>query len=91
MEWLLVEGCPDLRFNKNLWIVKLKGWSKTTFGELTSKKKNLLEEFVVIDLIQESRNLSGDEIIIGAIIIVEQKYLAGEDESIWNRNQAYYD
>ena len=82
---------PRLKIQSKLKILKLKEWSRTTLGELNNKKKNLLEEFVVIDLIQESRNLSGDEIIIGAIIIVEQKYLAGEDESIWNRNQAYYD
>ena len=86
-----MEGCPDFKFNNKLKIVKLKEWSKTAFGELTSKKKNLLEEFVVIDIIQESRNLTKEEIMIVAIIIVELKYFAGQDESIWKRNQEYYD
>ena len=49
--------------------------------------KNLLEEFVVIDIIQESRNLTKEEIMIVAIIIVELKYFVGQDESIWKTNQ----
>ena len=69
----------------------LKEWSKTAFGELTSKKKNLLEEFVVIDLIQESRNVTEDEVMIVAIIRVELKYFSRQDGSIWNTNQEYYD
>ena len=69
----------------------LKEWSKTAFGELTSKKKNLLEEFIVIDIIQESRNLTKEEIMIVAIIIVELKYFVGQDESIWKTNQEYFD
>ena len=60
-------------------------------GELNNKKKNLLEEFVVIDLIQKSRNLTEDEIMTVATIIVKLKYLAVQQESIWNKNKEYYD
>jgi len=42
----LVEGCPDYILNIKLRMLKqkLKEWSKSNFGELTSKKNSLLEE-----------------------------------------------
>ena len=82
---------PRLQIQQKLKILKLKERSRTTPGELNNKKKNFLEEFVVIDLIQKSRNLTEDEIMTVATIIVKLKYLAVQEESIWNKNKEYYD
>ena len=82
---------PRLQIQQKLKILKLKEWSRTTPGELNNKKKNFLEEFVVIDLIQKSRNLTEDEVMTVATIIVKLKYLAVQEESILNKNKEYYD
>ncbi|WMV13355.1 hypothetical protein MTR67_006740 [Solanum verrucosum] len=83
----LVEGCPDYILNIKLRMLKqkLKEWSKSNFGELTSKKNSLLEELAEIDLIQETRELTEDEVIIRATIVVELEELAKNEESKWRQ------
>ncbi|KAG5624619.1 hypothetical protein H5410_009837 [Solanum commersonii] len=87
----LVEGCPDYRLNIKLRMLKqkLKEWSKSNFGELTSKKNSLLEELAEIDLIQETRELSEDEVIIRATIVVELEELAKNEELKWKQKGFY--
>lgn len=83
-----VEGCPDYKLSFKLRVMKqkLKEWSKNTFGELINKKNNLLEELAEIDLAQESRDLSVDEMMVRATIIVELEELAKNEESRWRQN-----
>ncbi|WMV58251.1 hypothetical protein MTR67_051636 [Solanum verrucosum] len=80
-------GCPDYILNIKLRMLKqkLKEWSKSNFGELTSKKNSLLEELAEIDLIQETRELTEDEVIIRATIVVELEELAKNEESKWRQ------
>lgn len=71
----LEKSYPDYRLNIKLRMLKqkLKERSKSNFGELTSKKNSLLEELAETDLIQETRELTEDEVILRATIVVEQK------------------
>ncbi|WMV38581.1 hypothetical protein MTR67_031966 [Solanum verrucosum] len=64
---------------------KLKEWSGVTFGELINKKNKLLNELAEIDLIQNDRMLTEDEMIIRATILVELEELAKNEESRWRQ------
>uniref|UniRef100_A0A0V0IFJ2 Putative ovule protein n=1 Tax=Solanum chacoense TaxID=4108 RepID=A0A0V0IFJ2_SOLCH len=83
----VVEGCPDFKLSMKLKMVKqkLKEWSGVTFGELINKKNRLLNELAEIDLIQNDRMLTEDEMIIRATILVELEELAKNEESRWRQ------
>ncbi|WMV50549.1 hypothetical protein MTR67_043934 [Solanum verrucosum] len=84
-EWwngFTVVGCPDYKLCTKLKLLKqkLKDWSRNTFSEMTNRKNNLLEELVVLDRAQEDRELSEEELMVRATILVELEVLANHDE-----------
>ncbi|WMV12488.1 hypothetical protein MTR67_005873 [Solanum verrucosum] len=83
----VVEGCPDYKFSIKLKMLKqkLKEWSKTTFGEFTNKRNNLLEELAEIDRTQDDRDLTEDEMMVRATILVELEVLAKNEEASWGQ------
>lgn len=83
----MIEGYPDYRFNIKLKMLtqKLKEWSKSNFEELTKKKNRLLKELAEIDLILQSRDLTKDEMMVRATIVVELEELAKHEESKWRQ------
>ncbi|XP_059284325.1 uncharacterized protein LOC132037735 [Lycium ferocissimum] len=87
----LVEGCPDYIFCTKLKMLKqkLKDWSKTTSGELTNRKNSLLNELAEIDLRTDQRELSEDEMMIRATVLVELEELAKNEESSWRQSPEY--
>ncbi|KAG5585521.1 hypothetical protein H5410_045955 [Solanum commersonii] len=80
----VVEGCPDFKFSMMLK-QKLKDWSGVTFGELNNKKNSLLSELAEMDLIQNDRVLTKDEIMIRETVLVELEELAKNEESRWRQ------
>lgn len=83
----IAEGCPDYKLNVKLRMLKqkLKDWSKTTFGEMTNKKNSLLEELAGIDLTMESRDLTEEEMMVRATIVVELEDMAKNEEAKWRQ------
>lgn len=73
--------CTKLRLLKQ----KLKNWSRVTFPEMATRKSNLLEELAELNKDQEDRELSHDEIMVRATILVEHKALAKHDEEKWRQ------
>lgn len=59
---------------------KLKVWSWKTFSEMANRKNNLLEELAVLDRTREDRDLSQEELMVRATILVELEVLAKHDE-----------
>jgi len=89
-EWwngFTVVGCPDYKLCTKLKLLKqkLKDWSRNTFSEMTNRKNNLLEELVVLDRAQEDRELSEEELMVRATILVELEVLANHDEERWRQ------
>ncbi|KAK6803376.1 hypothetical protein RDI58_001160 [Solanum bulbocastanum] len=83
----LVEGCPDYRLNIKLKMLKekLNDWSKANFGMIANKKNSLLEELAEIDELQGTRDLTEDEMMVRATIVVELEELAKNEESRWRQ------
>ncbi|WMV59774.1 hypothetical protein MTR67_053159 [Solanum verrucosum] len=83
----VVDGCPDFKFSMKLKMLKqkLKDWSSVTFGELNNKKNSLLSELAEMDLIQNDRALTEDEMMIRATVLVELEELAKNEESRWRQ------
>jgi len=83
----VVEGCPDYKLSMKLKLLKqkLKEWSKQIGGELGTKKNKLLSELGDIDLAQDSRLLTEDELMVRATILVELEELAKIEESRWRQ------
>ncbi|WMV33281.1 hypothetical protein MTR67_026666, partial [Solanum verrucosum] len=83
----VVDGCPDFKFSMKLKMLKqkLKDWSSVTFGELNNKKNSLLSELAEMDLIQNDRVLTEDEMMIRATVLVELEELAKNEESRWRQ------
>ncbi|WMV51646.1 hypothetical protein MTR67_045031 [Solanum verrucosum] len=83
----VVEGCPDFKFSMKLKMLKhkLKEWSRVTFGELNNKKNILLSELAEMDLIQNDRVLTEDEMMIRATVLVELEELTKNEESRWRQ------
>jgi len=79
----VVEGCPDYKLSMKLKLLKqkLKEWSKQVGGVLGTKKNKLLSELGDIDLAQDSRLLTEDELMVRATILVELEELAKIEES----------
>lgn len=69
----LLEGCPDYKFSVKLKMLrqKLKEWRKTVCGELNNRKNSLFEELADIDLAQNNRDFTEDEMMIRATFLVE--------------------
>lgn len=64
---------------------KLKEWSKTTFGDLLNRKNSLLNELADLDHTQDITDLSEEEMMIRATILVELEELAMNEESSWRQ------
>ena len=83
----LLEGYPDYRLNVKLKMLKekFKKWSKANFGKIVNKKKNLQEKLAEIDELKGTRDLTEDEIMIRATIVVELEELKKVEESRWRQ------
>ncbi|WMV32614.1 hypothetical protein MTR67_025999 [Solanum verrucosum] len=82
-----VEGCPNYKLSVKLKMLKqkLKDWSKSVCGELCNRKDSVLKELVDIDLAQNTRTLSEDELLVRATVLVELEDLAKNEESRWRQ------
>ncbi|WMV36831.1 hypothetical protein MTR67_030216 [Solanum verrucosum] len=82
-----VEGCPDYKLSVKLNMLKqkLKDWNKSVCGELCNRKDSLLKELADIDLAQNTRTLSEDELLVRATVLVELEDLAKNEESRWRQ------
>ncbi|KAG5602255.1 hypothetical protein H5410_033625 [Solanum commersonii] len=82
-----VEGCHDYKLSVKLNMLKkkLKDWSKSVCGELCNMKDSLLKELADIDLAQNTRTLSEDELLVRAAVLVELEDLAKNEESRWRQ------
>jgi len=54
-------------------------------GELCNRKDSVLKELVDIDLAQNTRTLSEDELLVRATVLVELEDLAKNEESRWRQ------
>lgn len=81
----LLEGYPDYRLNVKLKMLKekFKKWSKANFGKIVNKKKNLQEKLAEIDELKGTRDLTEDEMMVRATIVVELEEVAKYEESKW--------
>lgn len=84
---MVVVGRPDYKLSVKLRNLKqkLKVWSKATFGEQVSRKNSLLNELAELDLIQDNRSLTEDEMMIRATVVVELEELAKNEEARWRQ------
>ncbi|WMV45909.1 hypothetical protein MTR67_039294, partial [Solanum verrucosum] len=82
-----VIGCLDYVLSLKLRMLKKKitEWSKLVCGGLDTKKRNLLAELADIDLIQDTRALNEDEMIVRATVLVELEKLAKNEEARWRQ------
>ncbi|WMV09464.1 hypothetical protein MTR67_002849 [Solanum verrucosum] len=83
----MVEGCPDFKLCAKLEVLKqkLKIWSKFVLGEHTNRGNTLLQELAELDLAQDNRVLTEDEMVVKATILVELEVLAKNEESTWRQ------
>ncbi|KAG5577642.1 hypothetical protein H5410_057776 [Solanum commersonii] len=82
-----VIGSPYYVLSLKLRMLKKKitEWSKLACGGLDIKKRNLLAEFADIDLVQDTRALNEDEMIVRTTVLVELEKLAKNEEARWRQ------
>ncbi|KAG5585506.1 hypothetical protein H5410_045940 [Solanum commersonii] len=82
-----VIGCLDYVLSLKLRMLKKKitEWSKLVCGGLDTKKRNLLAELADIDLVQDTRALNEDEMIVRATVLVDLEKLAKNEEARWRQ------
>lgn len=67
---------------------KLKSWSKETLAKLAHKKSKLLEELSELDKAQEDRELSQEELMVRATILVEFETMTKQEEEKWRQKSS---
>lgn len=67
---------------------KLREWSKSNQGNLKVQKSNLLNQLAVFDKILESRNLTKEELVEKAFVLMKYELLKNEEEAWRQRSRA---
>nr|XP_033508703.1 uncharacterized protein LOC117273621 [Nicotiana tomentosiformis] len=87
--WLsfAVQGHPDFILATKLKLLKakLKEWNAANFGDLAKKKTELLNQLTILDVLQEQRNLTDDELIQKANIALDFEEISKYEESSWRQ------
>lgn len=87
--WLsfAVQGHPDFILATKLKLLKakLKEWNTTNFGDLAKRKTELLNQLTILDVLQEQRNLTDDELIQKANITLDFEEISKYEESSWRQ------
>ncbi|KAH0720627.1 hypothetical protein KY289_005968 [Solanum tuberosum] len=65
--------------------VKLKEWSKETKGNWRARKDQLLEQIGSLEIIQEARPLTDDELMMKAQWAMEYEETARNEEIHWRQ------
>jgi len=64
---------------------KLKEWSRTSQGNLGLQKQNILSQLTELEVIQDQRQLSDDEIYLRTTLTVEFEENAKKEEVAWRQ------
>ncbi|XP_075087637.1 uncharacterized protein LOC142169644 [Nicotiana tabacum] len=87
--WLsfAVQGHPDFILATKLKLLKakLKEWNVANFGDLAKRKTELLNQLTILDVLQEQRNLTDDELIQKANIALDFEEISKYEESSWRQ------
>lgn len=64
---------------------KLKEWSRTSQGNLGLQKQSILSQLTELEVIQDQRQLSDDEIYLRTTLTVEFEENAKKEEVAWRQ------